>query len=188
MTVPRDPPAETVAEPVAPVVAAPVAPVRTEAVHEDRVVERRGWSPTFGPGLLVGALGALGVVIALFMEWTSGGAVPQHIPVAFLGDDATSSTSPSLLIVLIPAALLLVIGAVVPMGAALRLVGALGTLVVVGLFAFQLSEAVDGVDLGGSLGTGWYFATVGAFLSLASGLVPETWAGRTEVVRTETTR
>lgn len=187
MTVPRDPNAETVVEPAAPVVTEP-APVHTEAVHEDRVVERRGWYPTFGPGLLVGALGALGVVVALFMEWTAAGTRPDAIPVAFLGDDATSSTSPSLLIVLIPAALLLCIGAVVPMGAALRLVGALGTLIVVGLFAYQLSEAIDGGDLGGSLGTGWYVATVGAFLSLASGLVPETWAGRTETVRSETTR
>ncbi len=187
MTVPREPPADTVAEPVAPVVAQPAAPVRAEAVHEDRVVERRSWYPTFGPGLLVGALGALGVVISLFMEWTSGGTHPKGIPVAFLGDDATTSTSPSLLIVLIPAALLLLIGAVVPMGAALRFVGAVGTLVVVGLFAYQLSEAIDGADLGGSLGTGWYVATIGAFLSLASGLVPDTWARRSEVVRSETT-
>jgi hypothetical protein len=187
MTVPREPNAETVAEPAAPEVGEPVAPVRTEAVHEDRVVERRGWYPTFGPGLLVGALGALGVVISLFMEWTANGTHPNAIPVAFLGDDATSSTSPSLLIVLIPAALLLIIGAVVPMGAALRFVGAIGTLVVVGLFAFQLSEAIDGGDLGGTLGTGWYVATVGAFLSLASGLVPETWTRRSEVVHSETT-
>lgn len=178
MTAPRDPRDEVVTE--------PVAPAQTERVREDRVVERQGWSPTFGPGLVVGVLGALGVVVSLFMEWNAFGVHPDAIPVAFLGDDTTTSTSPSLLIALIPLAALLLVGAVAPMGAALRLVGGIGTLIVVGLFAFQLNEAVDDADLGGALGTGWYVAVIGAFLALASGFVPEAWTRRSEVIRSDT--
>ena len=66
----------------------------TRAVERTGVVEREGWTPTFGPGLILGGLAAVGVIISLFVEWTSGGPKPDGFPVAFLGDDATSSTSP----------------------------------------------------------------------------------------------
>jgi hypothetical protein len=121
------------------------------------------------------------------MVWRDLGVHPDGIPVAFLGDDTTTSTDPSLLIVMIPLALLLIVGTVAPMGAALRLIGGAGTLIVVGLFAFQLSESLDGADLGSALSTGWYVAAIGGFLALASGFVPDEWRRRDEVVRSTDT-
>jgi hypothetical protein len=147
-------------------------------------VERAGWAPAFGAGMLLGVLGAIGVIISCFTTWTDpGSAKPVDVPVAFLGDHTTTSSDPSLLIVLIPIALVLVIGAVAPFGAAARLFGGLAMLAVCGLFAFQLNEALGTADtLGDALGTGFYIGAIGGFLALMSGFVPTGWLGRREVV------
>lgn len=160
----------------------------TRPVERTAVVDREGWTPAIGPGLILGGLAAIGVIIALFTEWTSGGPAPDAIPVAFLGDDATSSSDPSLLIVLIPLAVVLVVGAFAPFGNALRILGGIGVLIVCGLFAYQFDQSLGGGadNLGDSLGTGFYVAAVGGFLAFVSGFVPEAWFNRRErVVRSD---
>jgi hypothetical protein len=68
------------------------------------------------------------------------------------------------------------------MGAAARLLGGLAMLVVTGLFAFQLDDALPaGGDLGDALGTGFYAGAIGGLLALASGFVPSGWTTRREV-------
>jgi len=131
---------------------------------------RRGIAPVaLGPALVLGALGAVGVIISLFLSWRTAGVHLSDIPVAFLWDRGATS-GPSLLIFMIPLAIILTIGAFVPFGARLRLFGAIGTLVVVVVFAYQLHRAVDafGGSLGDALDTGFYFAGVGGILALVS--------------------
>ena len=99
--------------------------------------------------------------------------------------DRGATSSLSLLILLIPLAVVLVIGALVPMGAGVRLFGALGTLIVTGVFAYQLHRAVDalGGDLGDVLDTGFYLAAIGGLVAFVSGLLPSGWRTRREVTR-----
>jgi hypothetical protein len=157
----------------------------SDRVREGRVVERETSRPAvFGPGMILGVLGAAAVIVSMFLPWRESGVYPSDIPVAFLWDRASTS-SLSLLIVLIPLAVVLVIGAFVPMGAGVRLFGALGTLVVAGLFAYQLHRTVDalGGNLGDVLDTGFYLAAIGGLVAFVSGLIPSSWRTRREVIR-----
>ncbi len=158
-----------------------------ERVRTENVVERRGWTPVgIGPGMILGALGALGVVLSMFFPWRDGGVYPSDIPVEFLWN-RNASSEPSLLILLIPLALVLVVGAFVPMGAGLRAFGALGALVIAGVFAYQLNRVADtfGADLGDVLDTGFYLATIGGILGFVSAFLPSGWGVRREVVRSD---
>jgi hypothetical protein len=131
---------------------------------------RRGLAPVaLGPALVLGALGAVGVIVSLFLPWRTGSVHLRDIPVAFLWDRSATS-DPSLLVVMIPLAILLAIGAFVPFGARLRLFAAVATLVVVVVFAYQLHRTVDafGGSLGDALDTGFYFAGLGGILALVS--------------------
>jgi hypothetical protein len=131
---------------------------------------RRGFAPVaFGSALILGALGAVGVIVSLFLPWRTGSVHLSDIPVAFLWDRGATSGL-SLLILMVPLAIILTIGAFVPFGAGLRLFAAIGTLIVVVLFAYQLHRAVDafGGSLGDALDTGFYFAGVGGILALVS--------------------
>jgi hypothetical protein len=149
-------------------------------------VDRRAWIPTtIGPGMILGALGAAGVIISMFFPWRTGSIYSSDIPIAFLWDDTTASHHPSLLILLIPLAIVLVVGTVVPIGSGVRLFGAVGTLIVVGLFAYQLHRVLDafpGAKLGDALDTGFYFAAIGGVIALVSGwFLRSGWAVRRSV-------
>ena len=165
-------------------------PVRPAPVQQTAppVRERAWWEPVpFGPGQLVALIGAVGLLIASFLAWTSGAvffgdANPSDIPVEFLFEQAPESTDPSLLILLIPLVVLGALGACWGfVTAGLRLVAGLGTLIVVGLFAYQLARVVDDAgtgDLGDALGTGWYVAALAGFLLVVSAFVPTAWRVR----------
>ncbi len=153
------------------------APMRREAVPR-----RTWWAPlAFSPGLILGGLGAVGVVLSLFLPWRDPSVHADAVPVAFLWDKSTKATDPSLLVVLIPIAVVLIVGALSPLGAGLRLLGALAVLAVAGLFAYQLSVVVTflfkGSDVGDVLSTGFYMAAIGGLFALASAFVPA-WLGR----------
>ena len=134
--------------------------------------------------MVLGALGVVGVVISMFVPWRDGGVYLSDVPVSYLWDRAASS-GPSLLILLIPLALVLAIGTFVPRGTGVRLVGAVGTLIVAGLFAYQVHRVVDafGGDLGDALDTGFYLAAIGGIVAFVSGFFPTLWRTRREVVR-----
>jgi len=168
--------------------AAPID-TRSSPVREAPIVERRAWwapAAIFGPGRILGALGTAGVAVSCFLSWRDPGIHPAHIPFAFLWDRTTSSTNPSLLIALIPIAVVLALGALVPFGVMLRFVGGLAMLVVAGVFAYQLNRvtgsAHGGSDLGDVLGSGFYVGAIGGVLAFLGGLVPSRGlAGRTVV-------
>src|SRR6478672_7128732 len=113
--------------------AQPDAPSRATATHT------RSWNP-IGAGEVMGLVGAAAVIVSLFLPWRDGGVHASDVPAAFLWDRTTSSTDPSLLVFLIPAAALLVLGLVPRIGAGVRLLGAIVVLAVTGVFAYQLNR------------------------------------------------
>jgi hypothetical protein len=131
------------------------------------------WSFAIGPGLVVGALATVGLVVSMFMSWQSGGVHPSDIPAAFLWDrDATGD--PSFLVYLIPLAVLLGVGSFMRGGAGLRILAGLLALVVIGVYAYQLHEVTDalGVDFTDTLDAGFYVAAISAVVGFVSGFVP----------------
>ena len=95
-------------------------------------------------------------------------------------------SNPLLKWLLIPMALLLGVGTAMPRASAARVVGALGTIVVVTLFAIQLNDQLDqfpGASVGDVLDTGFYVAAIAAVVGLVSGFMPSGWSRRR---RTET--
>jgi hypothetical protein len=158
-----------------------------QQLRRGRVVERQYWGPIgVAPGMILGALGAIGVIVSMFLPWRDGGVYPSDIPVEFLWNRSATS-DPSLLVLLIPVGAVLVIGALVPLGAGVRLFGALCMLVIAGVFAYQLHRVVHafGGNFGDALDTGFYVAALGGILAFVSGLVPASTGARREVVRSD---
>lgn len=165
-------------------------PATREARPRERVVDRRSWVPTAGPGMVIGLLAGAAVVVSLFLPWREGPVEPADIPISFLWDRDTASHHPSFLFLLIPLAALVLVGAAVPRGAGVRLLGGIGTAVVVGLFAFQAYRLVDdipGGNFGATLESGFYVAAIGAVLGLVSGFAPAGWTRRRSVDRYDQT-
>jgi hypothetical protein len=123
----------------------------------------------------LGALGAACVLLSLFFPWRDPSVYPSDVPLAFLWQKTTSAKDPSLLIVLIPIVIILIVGALSPLGRGLRGFSGFATFVVVGLFAYQLSELVgllhNGTNVSDVLSTGFYLAAVGGVFALASAFV-----------------
>ena len=149
--------------------------------RRDERVNRSTWVPTLGPGMVLGAIGTVGLVVAMFLAWRTGDVHLSGIPIAFLFDDGTTANDPSILLALIPMAILLAVGTVMPRASAARLVGSLGAIVVLVLFGIQLSNQTDkipGANLGDVLQTGFYVAAIAALVGLVSGFMPSGWARR----------
>jgi hypothetical protein len=154
--------------------------IRHAPLERDAAPRRTWWAPlTLSPGLVLGGFGAVGVVLSLFFPWRDPSVHANTVPVAFLWDKTTKATDPSLLIVLIPIAVVLIAGALSPVGTGLRLLGSIAVLAVAGLFAYQLSEVIsflhNGSDVSDILSTGFYMAAVGGLLAFASAFVPTSW-------------
>jgi hypothetical protein len=153
------------------------------AARQDHLVQRSSWTPALGPGMVLGVVSAIGVVVSLFMSWRVGDVHPSGIPLAFLFDNGTTAHDPSILLALIPFAVVLAIGAAMPGASAARVIGGIGVLAVVVLFGIQLNQQVDripGANLGDALDTGFYVAAIAGFIGLVSGFLPSGWAQRTE--------
>lgn len=161
--------------------------VGSRHVDNRHVVRRTGstWAAPSLAGLVLGVLGAAGIVISIFTFWRSGSGDPVDIPASFLWDQ-NATGNPSMLIWLIPIAALVVFGIVIPGAGALRALGGLAALVVCALFAWQLRDMADrfGQSLGDALDTGFYLCAIGGVLALISGAFPSGGAGRS-VDRTE---
>ncbi|HEV2309925.1 MAG TPA: hypothetical protein VGU73_05345 [Acidimicrobiia bacterium] len=157
--------------------------VRDAPLRREPVSQHSWWAPVaLSPGLVLGGLGAVGVVLSLFFPWRDPSVHADAIPVAFLWDKTTRAADPSLLVVLIPIAVVLIVGALSPLGAGLRFLGGVAVLAVAGVFAYQLSEIVsfaqNGSDVGDVLSTGFYLAAVGGLFALASAFARTAWFGR----------
>jgi hypothetical protein len=68
-----------------------------------------------------------------------------------------------------------------PRASGARIVGALGTIAVVVLFAVQLNQQLDhfpGTNVGDLLDTGFYIAAIAGLVGLVSGFLPSGWTER----------
>jgi hypothetical protein len=149
--------------------------------RQQRRIERDSWVPTLGPGMVLGAISTIGLLVAMLMSWRTPDVHPSGIPLAFLFDDGTTAQDPSILLVLIPMAILLGVGTAMPRASAARLVGAIGTIVVATLFVIQLNnqlDAIPGANVGDVLDTGFYVAAIAGLVGLVSGFMPSGWALR----------
>jgi hypothetical protein len=129
--------------------------------------------------MVLGIIATIALVVSMFMSWQSDGVHPGDIPAAFLWDrDATGD--PSLLVYLIPLAVVLGVGSVLRGGAGLRVVAGLLTVAVVGVYAYQLHELADAADFafGDLLEPGFYVAAGAGIVGLISGFVPTTVRAR----------
>ena len=59
--------------------------------RHDRRLEHDSWVPTLGPGMVLGAIGTVGLVVSMFMAWRTPDVHPSGIPFAFLFDDGTTA-------------------------------------------------------------------------------------------------
>ena len=153
----------------------------TPVGRRNRRIERDSWVPTLGPGMVLGAIGTIGLVVSMFMSWRTPDVHPSGIPFAFLFDSGTTAQDPSILLALIPMTILLAVGTAMPRASAARIVGALGTIAVVVLFVIQLNsqlDAVPGSNVGDVLDTGFYIAAIAGLVGLVSGFLPSGWAQR----------
>jgi len=147
--------------------------------HRNVPVHRSRPAISVGPGLVVDTAATIGLVVSMFMLWRAVGVHTREVPASFLWDkDATGD--PSLLIFLIPLAALLCIGSLMRGDAALRLFAGFLTMVVVGLFAYQLHELTDafGTSFGDALDPGFYVAGIAAIAGFVSGFLPTALASR----------
>jgi hypothetical protein len=153
------------------------------ASNRTAATRTRSWTP-IGSGEVMGLVGAAAVIVSLFLPWREGGVHVSDVPAAFLWDRTTSSTDPSLLVFLIPAAALLVLGLVPRLGAGLRLLGSIVVLAVAGVFAYQLDRSLfGGTDLGDVLDSGFYVAAVGGVVALVSAFAASRTRVRRDAVR-----
>jgi hypothetical protein len=149
--------------------------------RRERRTERASWVPTIGPGMVLGVVGTVGVVVAMFMSWRTGNVHPSDIPFAFLFDSSTTAQNPSLLIALIPLAVILAVGSLMPRASGARVIAGFLLLVVVVVFAVQVNSAVDqtpGVSVWDQLDTGFYVAGIAGIVALVSGFMPSGWMRR----------
>jgi hypothetical protein len=129
--------------------------------------------------MVIGVAATIALVVSMFMSWQSGNVHPSDIPAAFLWD-RNATGDPSLLVFLIPLAVVLGVGSLLRGGAGLRVLAGLLTVVVVGVYAYQLHEATDalGVSFSDTLDVGFYVAAIAGVVGLISGFVPTTLVRR----------
>jgi len=152
---------------------------RTVPDDDTTAPRRTRWTSTVGPGMVVGVVATVALVVSMFMSWQSGGVHPSDIPAAFLWD-RNATGDPSLLVYLVPLAVLLGVGSLLRGGSGLRVLAGLLTMVVVGVYAYQLHEVADsvGASFSDALDPGFYVAAVAAMAGFVSGFVPTTLPSR----------
>jgi hypothetical protein len=128
--------------------------------------------------MVVGIVATAGLVVSMFLAWQTH-VHPSSIPAAFLWDRHATG-DPSFLVYLIPLAVLLGIGSVMPGGRGLRLLAGILAIVVVGLYAYQLRELTHsiGTSFRDALEPGFYVAAASAIVGFISGFLPTTVGSR----------
>jgi hypothetical protein len=134
--------------------------------------------------LILCVLGAILLVVSIFLHWIdfsiagrSFSANGREVPFDFLWDHKSNSEDPSLIVALIPAALLIGVGALSKVRW-LALIGGILAIVVAILFGIQadslLKDAPSSVDLSyfEFVGIAPWFALVGGILGVVGAVVP----------------
>jgi len=171
------------------------------AEHRADVAERRiddgdlhdrreviGTKPTYGFGSLLALLAALAIAVSAFLAWAGDDAFDEtasanDFPIQFLWDPVPAQEQPSLLFLLLPAAVLVLLGTFIPRLRVLSVVGGAVALATAVLFFITVSRLIsdENLDTGAfeAVGAGWWFAAIGGLVAvLGSLLIP-----RRDVVR-----
>ena len=139
----------------------------------------------FTVGQMLAALGGIAVAISIILDWvdfTSRGALHENnatlVSFEFLFDKGTESHNPSILIILIPAAALLLLAAMLPSFRVAGVVGGVGATLVPVLYCLQVQRGLDDelagtrVGLFDFIGAGVYVALVGGVVGVIGSLLP----------------
>jgi hypothetical protein len=140
-----------------------------------------------GAGQIVAILGAVVVAVSTFLDWIDvsarGASITgsaTDVPVQFLYDKNTDSVDPSLLVLLIPAAVLLLLGALIPKGKVFGILGGLLAIAVPVLYAVQVQRGLDddlastNIGLTDFIGIGVYVAFAGGVIGLVGAILSRT--------------
>jgi hypothetical protein len=157
-----------------------------ERRHDDddadrgRVVRTK---PTYGLGSLLALLSALAIAVSTFLVWGKEGLFADgetrgsNTSLQFLWDISPADEQPALFFALIPAALLVLIGAFIPRLRVLGIIGGAVALAVAVLFVISVGRATSDDELTISegtfelLGLGWWFAGIGGIVAIVGSLL-----------------
>lgn len=144
--------------------------------------------PTYWFGSLLALLSTLAIAISAFLAWVRAGdlgnvANANDVPIQFLWDPIPAGEQPSLLYLLLGAAILVLLGTFIPRLRVLAIVGGAVAVATAVLFFISMSRLIsdNDVDAGAFelIGIGWWFAGIGGLVAiLGAVLVP-----RRDIVR-----
>ena len=136
--------------------------------------------PTYGVGSLLALLGALAIALGAFLTWvrSSGDfntANANDVSIQFLWDPIPADSQPSLLFLVLGAAVLVVIGTFVPAARVLAIIGGVIALVTAVLFFISVTRLLSDFDLDDGafdvVGLGWWLAGIGGIVAIVGSLL-----------------
>lgn len=149
---------------------------RTDDLDRRDVVRK----PTYGFGSLVALLAALAIALSTFLAWNGDDAFDESssgsdFSIQFLWDTTPASDQPSLLFILLPAALLVLLGTFIPRARILAIIGGAVALATAVLFFVSVSRVISDSDFDGSafevMGIGWWLAGIGGLVAIIGALM-----------------
>lgn len=161
----------------------------TERRHDDdrhdldrRDVDRHDVvrKPTYGFGSLVALLAALAIAVSTFLAWNGDDAFDESssgadFSIQSLWDTAPASGQPSLLFILLPAAILVLIGTFIPRARLLAIIGGAAALATAVLFFISISRRISDSEYDGAafevMGIGWWLAGIGGLVAIIGALM-----------------
>ncbi|CAN5568847.1 hypothetical protein BH18ACT3_BH18ACT3_27610 [soil metagenome] len=150
----------------------------TRADDDDRdvmTVDAGDRKPSYGLGSLLALLSALAIAVSTFLNWTKEGFLDptndafsgSDLSVKFLWDTDSPLADPSLLFVLLPAAILVLIGSFVPRLRWMAILGGAATIAAAVIFIIQVGQALPENSPDGVLD----FIDIGVWVAAAGGLL-----------------
>ncbi len=150
----------------------------TRADDDDRdvmTVDAGDRKPSYGLGSLLALLSALAIAVSTFLNWTKEGFLDptndafsgSDLSVKFLWDTDSPLADPSLLFVLLPAAILVLIGSFVPRLRWMAILGGAATIAAAVIFIIQVGQALPENSPDGALD----FIDIGVWVAAAGGLL-----------------
>ncbi|MGI9028854.1 MAG: hypothetical protein ACR2HP_02560 [Ilumatobacteraceae bacterium] len=156
----------------------------TERRHEDdrRDLDRHDVvrKPTYGFGSLVALLAALAIALSTFLAWNGDDAFDESssgadFSIQSLWDTAAASGQPSLLFILLPAAILVLIGTFIPRARLLAIIGGAAALATAVLFFISISRRISDSEYDGAafevIGVGTWLAGIGGLVAIIGALM-----------------
>ncbi|MDQ3391502.1 MAG: hypothetical protein M3508_09235 [Actinomycetota bacterium] len=129
--------------------------------------------PSYGLGSLLALLAALAIAVSTFLNWAKENVVGPEaysgldLSTKFLWDIDTRFDDPSLLFVLLPAAILVLIGSFVPRLRWMAILGGAATIAAAVIFIIQVGQALPENSPDGALD----FIDIGVWVAAAGGLL-----------------